>query len=324
MPRMQSLNDRSRSLSSPLSMQEPDQVASLTKPLPQENGFVPSQHASDQTNMLSVQPPSFTPAVIDPLTPLPAPNVTRVLTRTLAGPGEAPVQRAPVIIRGNIKRPVGASHMPHPVRRRIVSLVGIVVLFLIISFSLLTATPLGHSIGLNFTPSKSGNTMEISNQNGNNTLNSVVAQATATAVFHKQTDGYDPSAKGGVTVSDSAGSLLWPYGQCTYWANYYYHQLSGYWVNWGGNAGQWAAGASAAGWNVSTTPHVPSIIVLAPYVQGASGYGHVAVVTSIIDSTTVLTSNMNWWAYGGGWGIVSNVDFNYGPGYYGVYFVWHP
>jgi surface antigen len=211
------------------------------------------------------------------------------------------------------------------VQRRIVSLVGVVVLFLILSFSLLTATPLGHNIGLNFNSSKSGNTMEmVSNRNGNSTLNSVVAQATATAVYtNQQNDGYDPYANGGMTVAAGNSSRPWPYGQCTYWANYYYHQLSGWYVQWSGNADEWVAGANAAGWNVSTQPHVPSIAVLMPGVQGASyAYGHVAVVTSIVDSTTVLTSNMNWWAYGGGWGIVSNVEFNYGPGY-GVYFVWH-
>ena len=130
-------------------------------------------------------------------------------------------------------------------------------------------------------------------------------------------------SNGNMTVASGNSPRQWPYGQCTYWANAYYHQLTGWWVNWSGNADQWTYGASAAGWNVSTQPHVPSIIVLMPGVQGASyAYGHVAVVTSIINSNTVSTSNMNWYANFGGLGIVSTVDFNYGPGY-GVYFVWH-
>ena len=322
MSRMQSFDDRSRSLSNPLSTQEPDQYAPFTEPLTQENGFASPQVASGQTNILVVQSPSLK----DPLTPLPASNGTRVLTGTLAGPGETTVQRAPVIIRGNMKKPVGTSQMPHPVRRRIVSMVGVVVLFLVISVSLLTTTPLGHSIGLSFAPSNGSDSMQmVSKGNGSNTLNSVVAQATATAVYtNQQSDGFDPNApNGGVTVGAGNSPRAWPYGQCTYWANLYYHTLTNWWVSWSGNADQWVTGAGDAGWHVSTQPHVPSIIVLMPGVQGASyAYGHVAVVTAIINSTTVSTSNMNWYAYGGGFGIVSTVDFNYGPGY-GVYFVWH-
>ncbi len=322
MSRMQSFDDRSRSLSNPLSTQEPDQYAPFTEPLTQENGFASPQIASGQTNILVVQSPSL----MDPLTPLPASNGTRVLTGTLTGPGEATAQRAPVLIRGTMKKPVGTSQMPHPVRRRIVSMVGVVVLFLILSFSLLTATPLGHSIGLSFAPPNGSNSMQmVSKGNGSNTINSVVAQATATAVYtNQQSDGYDPNAPtGGVVVGTGNSPRAWPYGQCTYWANLYYHTLTNWWVNWSGNADQWVTGAGDAGWHVSTQPHVPSIIVLMPGVQGASyAYGHVAVVTAIINSTTVSTSNMNWWANGGGWGIVSTVDFNYGPGY-GVYFVWH-
>ena len=156
----------------------------------------------------------------------------------------------------------------------------------------------------------------------NNTSPSLVAQATATAIYHRQTDGYDPYSNGGQVVGNGAGSLNWPLGQCTFWANLHYHALTGYWISWSGNADQWVAGARAGGWNVSTYPHVPSIIVLMPYVQGAGGYGHVAVVESIVAGatpTTVHTSNMNWWG-NGGWDIVSNVNFTAGSG---VYFIWH-
>jgi surface antigen len=328
--RMQSFDNRSRSMSNPLSAQEPGQYVPFTEPLTQENGFASSQNPSGQNNILGVQSPSFVPTVADPFTPLPASNVTRTLTGTLVGSGEAAAQRPPVLIRGTMKKPVGTSQMPHPGRRRIVSMVGVVVLFLVISVSLLTATPLGHSIGLGFTPSNGGNAMQmVSSRNGSNTLNSVVAQATATAVYtNQQSDGYDPSAPSsgsgvGVSVGSGNSPRAWPYGQCTYWANSYYHTLTGWWVDWAGNANQWTYGAGAAGWNVSTQPHVPSIMVLMGGVQGASwAYGHVAVVTAIINSNTVSTSNMNWYG-NGGFGIVSTVDFNYGPGYYGVYFVWH-
>jgi len=91
-------------------------------------------------------------------------------------------------------------------------------------------------------------------------------------------------------------------------------------VQWKGNADQWVMGARAAGWNVSTSPHVPSIIVLMPSVQGASAFGHVAVAESVVNSSTVHTSNMNWVQNGGGWNKVSYANFTVGPG---VYFIWH-
>ncbi len=322
---MLSFDDRSHNASNPISLQEPGQVAPFTEPLTQNDGLTPLPQTSASTNILPDQSSSLLPMVADPQTPLPESNFTHMLSSALGGSGSA--QRPPVIIRGNLKRP-GLAAQPHPRRRKITSLVGIFVLFVIVSVSLLLTTPLGQTVGLNVNP-PSSNMQVIGSRNSNNTLGSIVAQATATAVYNnQQADGYDPYANsggggGGVSVGAGNSPRPWPYGQCTYWANAYYHQLTGWWINWAGNADQWVAGASAAGWNVSTTPHVPSVIVLMPGVQGASyAYGHVAVVTSIINSYTVMTSNMNWWANGGGWGIVSNVEFNYGPGY-GVYFVWH-
>ncbi len=322
---MQSFDDRSRSMLSPVSEQEAGQLVPATESLIQDGSLTQLQVISDGTDTLSTQPSLNLSTVTNPLTPPPASNVTRVLTGTLAGSGEATAQRTPVIIRGNMKKAGPTSHMPHPGRRKIMSFVGILVVFLVVSISLLTATPLGHTVGLNLNPSSSNGNMQVaSNHTSGNTVDSIVAQATATAVYtHQQSDGYDPYANGSMSVASGNISRPWPYGQCTYWANYYYHQLTGWYVAWSGNADQWVAGASAAGWNVSTYPHVYSIIVLMPGVQYASyTYGHVAVVTSIIDSTTVMTSNMNWYANGGGLGIVSNVEFNYGPGS-GVYFVWH-
>lgn len=322
---MPSFDNRSRSMFSSVSARETGQVVASTEPLTQDDSLAPLQVASDCDNLLPIQSPFFSPMVTNQLSPAPVPNVTRVLTGTLVQSGEATSQRAPVIIRGTIKKPTLPTEIPHPRRRKVTTLVGILVLFLIVSFSLLTATPLGHTVGLSFnSPSSSGNMEVASNRNSGNTVDAIVAQATATAVYtNQQSDGYDPYTNGSMTVASGNSSRPWPYGQCTYWANYEYHALAGWYVAWGGNADQWVAGAGAAGWNVSMYPHVPSIIVLMPGVQGASyGYGHVAVVTSIIDSTTVMTSNMNWYANGGGLGIVSNVEFNYGPGY-GVYFVWH-
>ena len=100
-----------------------------------------------------------------------------------------------------------------------------------------------------------------------------------------------------------------------------YYDLTGHEVPWIGDAYQWTAGAYNAGWVVSSVPHVPSIIVLQPGVQGAGSYGHVAVVESISGSGTVNTSNWNWYA-NGGFGVLSYWNFNYPAA--GVSFVWHP
>jgi len=203
----------------------------------------------------------------------------------------------------------------------LVHVIGMALLLLVTALTLLSVTPLGHDIGVTFNPLQLGSNLLTHNQNPS--LTSLVAQATATAVYHRQTDGFDPNATSGQIVGNGQGSLNWPIGQCTYWANSRYHTLTGHWVPWNGNADQWVAGARSAGWNVSQTPHVPSIIVLMPGVQGASNYGHVAVVENLVTAatpTTVHTSNMNWYANGGGWDKVSYVDFTVGSG---VYFVWH-
>jgi surface antigen len=157
----------------------------------------------------------------------------------------------------------------------------------------------------------------------NNSNIGLVAQQAATATAVTQ-DGYDPGGGrtyAGIPVApDSPGSTLsrFFYGQCTYWANYRYHQLTGHWVAWLGNADEWVYGAQSYGWTVSASPKVFSIIVLMPGTQGAGPYGHVAIVESINANGTVNTSNFNWQ---GNWAVETIVQFTPGPG---VYFVSYP
>ncbi|HTI14994.1 MAG TPA: CHAP domain-containing protein [Dictyobacter sp.] len=156
----------------------------------------------------------------------------------------------------------------------------------------------------------------------------IAAQAaTATAVT---VDGYEYNGAGGLYhfagVNYDAPSGLVPdinfvnpftMGQCTYWADYRYHQLTGYAVTWSGNADAWAYGAAnTAGWNVSSQPHLHAIIVLQAGVQGASGVGHVAVVERINPDGSVVTSNWNV----RGWKVLSYETYRPGPG---VSFIWH-
>ena len=76
-------------------------------------------------------------------------------------------------------------------------------------------------------------------------------------------------------------------GQCTWGVK----SLAS-WVgnNWG-NAAQWIASAQAAGYSVGTTPAVGSVAVW-PYDGG--GYGHVAYVVSVTNSTSIQVMESNY------------------------------
>lgn len=223
--------------------------------------------------------------------------------------------RPPVIIRGSNQQRTRSIRPPQG-RRHVISIGALSLLLIITLGTLFAVSPLGRDVRASMGIQIGGPNISISTPSNMN----LVAQATATAVVHQQNDGVDPSANGGgaILAGSGSGSLNWPYGYCTYWANLRYHQLTGHWVSWHGNADAWVSGARLAGWNVSTSPHVPSILVLMPGVQGASGVGHVAVVESA-SGNVVHTSNMNWYTNGGGFGIVSYQDFTTGSG---VYFIW--
>lgn len=106
--------------------------------------------------------------------------------------------------------------------------------------------------------------------------------------------GVDPTNATSPGVQ-SAKSNSYPKGQCTWWADERYHQLTGYYVPWAGNAKDWSAQASKYGWKVSSSPVAPSIICLQGGVQGAdSTYGHVGVVESLNSNGTVRASSQNW------------------------------
>ncbi|MEO8972630.1 MAG: CHAP domain-containing protein [Ktedonobacteraceae bacterium] len=94
-----------------------------------------------------------------------------------------------------------------------------------------------------------------------------------------------------------AGSYNWfPYPACTWWADQRYHELHGVYVPWRtqANAWEWTARAQQFGWKVSTRASMGAIINLQPWVQGAYGLGHVAVVEKVYGDGSVLASNMSW------------------------------
>lgn len=116
---------------------------------------------------------------------------------------------------------------------------------------------------------------------------------------------------GGQAVSGSNNPF--PYGQCTWWAANRYHQLHGVYVPWTtqSNAWQWTDRANQFHWIVSSKPSPGAIVNLQPWVQGAYGLGHVAVVEQIQSNGTVIASNMNW---GANQYQVTDVTFTPGAG----------
>lgn len=120
------------------------------------------------------------------------------------------------------------------------------------------------------------------------------------------------SSNNGLLAAKGLGNLF-PYGQCTWWANQRYYQMHGIYVPWTTNSDAWAwtNRAYQFGWHVSSTPSVGAIVDLQPWVQGAYGLGHVAVVEQVLSNGNVIASNMNWGVYY--WEVV-DVQFAPGPG----------
>jgi surface antigen len=222
-------------------------------------------------------------------------------------------QRKPVIIRGNGTKRLPTAR-PTTRRRLLVQLAAASLLTLVLLTTALAVTPINSEgqTALSIIPPL----LNFKNVNSPNTIPLAQQQATATAILSKQ--GYDPSgSSGGPSVPTSGTGNRFYYGQCTFWAAERYHQLTGIWVPWLGNAYQWAAGARASGWTVSSVPKKGSILVLQPGVQGASyGYGHVAVVESINADGSVYVSQWNW---GGAYATTTYWTFQTGAG---VSFVW--
>jgi N-acetylmuramoyl-L-alanine amidase len=106
---------------------------------------------------------------------------------------------------------------------------------------------------------------------------------------------------------------IFPYGTCTWWADQRFFQLHGFYVPWRtrANAWEWVYRAYEYHWPVSSRPSVGAIIDLQPWVQGAYGFGHVAIVERILSNGRVIASTMNWGAFP--WRI-TYVEFTPGRG----------
>jgi surface antigen len=312
------------------SLNDPITSPGATQSLGNEASTSDGTSSTTPTTVPPVQnwPLAFPPALPTTLSTA-SPNVTRALPELQTGVlpitrNNTTSLRQPVVIRGTSdKEKEKGKWRPPPKGRRLVVHVAVTsVLVVIVLGTLLTAISAGSDAQTGKGFSIFQPILGIVNTKGNNTGLIASQAATATAVTQ---DGYDngPASYAGLPPAPpgaySGGLGRFTYGQCTYWANMRYHELTGVWVTWLGNADQWASGASQTpGWVVSATPHVPSIIVLQPWVQNAGPVGHVAVVERINSDGSVYTSNWNWYS-NGGWAIESWVTFHPGPG---VNFIW--
>lgn len=96
-----------------------------------------------------------------------------------------------------------------------------------------------------------------------------------------------PRAVSKPVVRSYNSSNTYPMGQCTWGAKSMASWVGNYW----GNANQWGASARAAGYSVGTTPRVGAVAVW-PYDGG--GYGHVAVVTSVANNSSIQVMESNY------------------------------
>lgn len=140
-------------------------------------------------------------------------------------------------------------------------------------------------------------------------------QSKTTPVARKATPIIHPDVKQHTKREGMSPSLVvantFPEGACTWWANQRYHALHGIFVPWHGNAAEWEGRALAFGWRVSTNAHVGDIIVLQPWIQGASQLGHVGVVEKIYANGRIVASSLHWYPHPE---RVTTYIFHYGKG----------
>jgi len=99
--------------------------------------------------------------------------------------------------------------------------------------------------------------------------------------------------KGGITSGENMNWTVeygFYWGQCTWYVNSVFnHRIPQTW----GNAANWSSAARADGRNVSAIPRANSIACYQPGCEGASEFGHVAVVNSINPDGTYNISESN-------------------------------
>jgi surface antigen len=237
--------------------------------------------------------------------------------------------RQPIVIRGAGKKQTAVLGSGIKKGKRPLFIFGATVIALLVIMTTLAYTvPVGTNgktlLGTGDSNKSTGISLSTA-RNSNSATIDVASQAiTATAITEASSTGdsyvsYDGTIA--ASTDEEAYQLSrFASGNCTYWANYRYHYLTGVWVPWPGNAYEWYANAINAGWHYSEypNPNGPSILVMAPYTMGNGALGHVAIAESINGDGTVSTSNWNWGPQN--WGVTTYMDVPYPLA--GLNYVW--
>lgn len=116
----------------------------------------------------------------------------------------------------------------------------------------------------------------------------------------------------GNNLSASVGNK-YAFGNCTWYVYEKRAQLGRPVGSFWGNAATWASYAASAGYAVSGTPTVGSIM------QNGGGYGHVAMVESVNPGVSVTISEMNAYRFGGGFNRIGHGDIPWNEAVSGMY-----
>lgn len=291
--------------------------------LPGSTGVLPGTLNGDARDLIAVDEERIERG---PLALVAQPLPTTLTTDKVATTGLTTTTRQRVVIPAARKKaaiPSHASSRSRHVRPLFVS-VGIFLTLFIVFSSLALALPLDRNQENGLGILNPLITLMGGQPNGASEIEGVAA--TATAVTQSGYDdgqmypgvSYDGTLPA-ATAEDAAMLAKFTIGQCTYYANYRYHELTGVWLPWTGHAYMWYAGALNWGWNVSEVPPVgiPSILVMDSYVAGAGYYGHVAIVEAVNGDGTVTISHWNW---ANNWGTTTYMTIAYPIA--GLNYVW--
>ena len=145
---------------------------------------------------------------------------------------------------------------------------------------------------------------QIADANGIANPNLIYAGSTLCIPNTSSSDASSGSSQASSSSSGGGGYYpnYYPWGQCTWWAaqSRLDENLEGL-----GDAWLWASNAPGNGLSTGTTPAVGATVVFQPGVQGASSLGHVSHVVAVNGDGSFQVSEMNYYANGGGFGIVS-------------------
>ncbi len=291
-----------------------------TTPLPVDTGpqLTPDTETRLSTDVLSGSLPVITTTLAVTTAPVPA------LSPAAKSAVSSMTGREPVVIRGSGKK--RASSVPGAKHKHPLFVVGAIAVSLLVILTALAFTIPVSKAGRPLLSLGGSGQISLTDAKGNNAGIDIAAQAvTATAITEAGYTG-DYYSSGTIITgnpADQAHLNRFAAGNCTYWANYRYHQLTGIWVDdyFIGNAYEWYYNAQAAGWHYSDSPNPngPSILVMGPYTMGNGALGHVAVVEQVnAGAGSATVSSWNWGAQN--WGVTTYMDVPYPMA--GLNYIW--